>query len=261
MSAQGRSGSRAKEKDGAGVFVGALWLARWEIWRAWPSYALGGLFYLFVGFLAVPVISGVFEFEDFGAKGSRMEGFYNGFLADAFFLVVCAFFAVNALVGRDAFSSKLLFLRELPIPAGIVVAGRVISMLFALAINAPAFFLPAYFLSTLGDLGASYLWFAGVWIGYGLLASGPCLLLELTPNGGTRVPIFIASAISLVVVLAFLEWIADLGLVARTAELVGGYGALPAIFSVLAGAAAFALMARLTVRRIRERDVFWESSS
>ena len=51
----------------------------------------------------------------------------------------------------------------------------------------------------------------------------------------------------------------DLGLVGRTVGLVRGYGALPAVLSVLAGAAAFALLARLTARRILERDVFWES--
>ncbi len=261
MSAPSRSVMRVEDRGGAGVFVGALWVAGWEIGRAWSSYALGGLAFLFFGFLVVPGLSGVFELEGFGPGGGRMEGLYNDFFADASFLVVCAFLAVNVFVRGDGFSSRLLFSRELPIPAAGLVVGRAISMLLALLVNASAFFLPVFLLSSLGDLGASYLWFAGVWVGYGLLASGLWLLMELSEDGGTRVPIFVASAISLVLILALLEWTADLGLVGRTAELVRGYGALPAAFSVLAGAAAFALLARLAVRRIRERDVFWESST
>jgi hypothetical protein len=253
---------RVEDWGGAGVFAGALWVAGLGIGRAWSSYALGGLSFMFLGFLVVPGLSGVFELEGFLGPGSgRMEDLYNDFFADASFLVVCAFLAVTVLVRRDGFASRLPLIRELPIPAAGLVAGRAICMLLALLVNALAFFLPVFLLSALGDLGASYLWFAGVWVGYGLLASGLWLLMELTEDGGIRVPIFVASAISLVVVLALLEWTADLGLVWRTAELVRGYGALPAVFSVLAGAAAFVLLARLTVRRIRERDVFWESSS
>ncbi|MBA2534499.1 MAG: hypothetical protein H0V21_05775 [Rubrobacter sp.] len=258
MSASSRSGMRAKDEHGAGGFAGAFWLARWEIGSAWPSYALGGLILLFFGFLVVPGLSGVFEFEGLGQGSTRMEDFYNDFLADAFFLGVCAFLAVNALVHRDAFSSKLLFLRELPISAGSVVAGRAILMLFALLVNAPAFFLPAFFLTDFGDLGASYLGFAGVWIGYGLLASGLYLLLEFTTNGGSYAPTSIGTVLALLVVLALLEWTADLGLVGRTVELVRVYGALPAVFSVLAGVVAFALLTHATVRRIQRREVFSE---
>jgi len=249
---------RAKDEDGAGGFAGAFWLARWEIARTWPSYALGGLILSFFGFLVVPGLSGVFEFEGLGPGGTRMEDFYNDFLADALFLGVCAFLAVNALVHRDVFSSKLLFLRELPISAGNVVAGRAILMLFALLINAPAFFLPAFFLTDFGDPGTLYLGFAGVWIGYGLLASGLYLFLEFTTNGGSYAPTSIVTVLAFLVVLALLEWTADLGLVGRTVELVRVYGALPAVFSVLAGVVAFALLARATVRRIQRREVFSE---
>lgn len=258
VSASSRSAIRAKVEDWAGGFAGAFWLARWEITRVWPSYALGGLILLFFGFLVVPGLSGVFEFEGLGQGSTRMEDFYNDFLADAFFLVVCAFLAANALVHRDAFSSKLLFLRELPISAGGVVAGRVILMLFALLVNAPAFFLPAFFFSDFGDLGASYLWFAGVWIGYGLIASGLYLLLEFTTSGGSYALISIGSVLAFLVVMALLEWTAELGLVGRTLELVRIYGALPAVFSVLAGVVAFALLARATIRRIQRREVFSE---
>jgi hypothetical protein len=43
-------------------------------------------------------------------------------------------------------------------------------------------------------------------------------------------------------VLALLEWTLDLSLVGRMAELAQSYGAVLAVISVLAGAAAFALM-------------------
>jgi hypothetical protein len=41
-------------------------------------------------------------------------------------------------------------------------------------------------------------------------------------------------------------------------ELVRGYGALPAVFSALAGAVSFVLLARATVIRIQRREVLWE---
>ena len=146
-------------------------------------------------------------------------------------------------------------MRKLPVSAGSLVASRVISMLFALTLYAPAFFLPAFFLSDLGVLGPSYLYFCGVWIGYGLLGSGLCLLLELTVNGKVYILISFGFTASLMVVLALLEWTVDLSLVGRAAQLVQSYGALPAIISILAGGAAFALLSRLTARRIAKRNL------
>jgi hypothetical protein len=110
-------------------------------------------------------------------------------------------------------------------------------------------------LTDLGELGASYLAFAGIWVGYALLASGLCLLCELTVGGRAYARIYFGFAAALMVELALLEWTLDLRLVGRTAELAqGGYGALLAAFSVLAGGAAFAVLARVTVRRLRKRD-------
>ena len=45
----------------------ALWLVRKEVRRAWLSFVLSGLFFLFLGFFVVPSVSGVFELEGFGA--------------------------------------------------------------------------------------------------------------------------------------------------------------------------------------------------
>jgi hypothetical protein len=241
-------------------FVEAFWLARKEVKRAWLSYFLTGLFVLFPGLFVAVSLSGVFEFEGFGVGGQRMEGYYNAFFSDCLFLLVCAFLGVNAIsrdytpVWRDTFSSRLLFLRYLPIPAGSLVGSRALCMLFALVLGAPALFLPAYFLTDLGELGASYLPFCGVWIGYSLLASGLCLLFEFTLSGRVYALISSGFAASLIAALALLEWMVNLSLVERTAHLVQSYGALPAIFSILAGGAAFALFSRLTTRRLEKRD-------
>jgi hypothetical protein len=223
---------------------------------------LSVLLFVFLGFFAVPSVSGVFEFEGFGPGGRRMEDFYNALFADYLFLVVCAFLPVSAIsrehtwVRRDTFSSRLLFLRRLPISAGSLVGSRVICMLFALVLGAPAFFLPAFFLTDLGEIGAPYLWFACVWIGYSLLASGLCLLLRLTVNGRAYALISFGFAAALMVVLAALEWTLDLSLVGRTAGLAqSSHGALPAGFSILAGAPTLALLARTTVRRVGNRDL------
>ena len=110
-------------------------------------------------------------------------------------------------------------------------------------------------MSDLGELGASYLPFACVWIGYSLLASGLWLLCELTVSGRAYTLTYFALAASFMVVLALLEWTLDLSLVRRTAELAQtSYGALPAVFSVLIGAVAFALLVRATIHRIEKRD-------
>jgi hypothetical protein len=268
MSASDPSGMRTEGRDDMSRFAEAFWLARKEMKRAWLSYVLTVLFVLFLGFFVVPSLSGVFEFEGFEAGVKRVEDFYNAFFPDYLFLVICAFLGVNAisrdytLAWRDTFSSRLLFLRSLPIPAGNLVGSRVIAMLFALVLNAPAFFLPAFFLSDLGELGTSYLWFCGVWVGYSLLGSGLCLLFELTVNGRVYTLIYFGFAASLMVVLALLEWTLDLSLVGRTAELAqSSYGALPAIFSILGGAAAFAILCRVTVRRLEKRDLSGELSA
>ena len=242
-------------------FTESFWLAKREMRRAWLSYPLTGLFVLALGLFAVPSLSGIFEVDSSGAVGLRMEDHYNDFISDYLFLVVGAFLGVNAISRdytlaswQDTYLARLLFMRELPISTGSLVASRVISILFALVLYAPAFFVPAFFLSDLGALGVSYLWFCGIWIGYGLLGSGLCLLLELTVNGKVYILISVGFTVSLMVVLALLEWMVDLSLVGRTAQLVQSYGPLPAIISILAGGAALALLSRVTARRI-EKDL------
>lgn len=229
--------------------------------RAWLSYPLTGLLLLFLGFMVLPSVSGLFELEGFGVEGQRVEDFYNAFFSDCLFLVICAFLAVNAVSGnrtlgrRDTFSSALLLLGRLPVPVGSLVGGRAVSLLFALVLNVPAFFLPAFFLSDLGELGTSYVWFVGTWIGYGLLFSGLGLLMGLTVSDSVSVPISIGVGAGIVATLAVLEWTVGLDLVERTAQLAQGHGPLLALLSILVGTTAFVLLAWLTVHRIHDRDL------
>ena len=264
MSASIPSSMRTEEwGEVNGFFAEAFWVAREEMKRAWLSYPLSGLFVLALGLFAVPALSGVFELEGSGAVGLRVGDHYNDFIADYLFGVVGAFLAVNA-ISRDytlaswqeTYLSRLLFMRELPISPGRLVASRVILMLFALVLYAGAFFVPAYFLSDLGEIGTrTYLYFCGVWIGYGLLGSGVCLLLELASSGKVYTLISLGFTASLMVVLALLEWTVNLSLVGRTAQLVHSYGALPALISIVVGGAAFVLLSRVTARRIEKRDL------
>ena len=53
------------------------------------------------------------------------------------------------------------FLEEAADPCGERGGSRTMYMLITLMLGAPAYFLPTFFLSDLGELGASYLWFAG----------------------------------------------------------------------------------------------------
>ena len=88
-------------------------------------------------------------------------------------------------------------------------------MLLALVLNVPAVFLPAFLLSDLGGLGVSYLWFCGVWVGYGLLAAGLLLLLELTVEGKAQARIFMGGAAAVAFALVILEWTVDLRPISR----------------------------------------------
>ena len=245
----------------AGVFAAAFWLARKEMRRAWASYPLGGLLLVLLGLFVVPSLSGVYELRGFGEAGGRMEGFFNSFFSDCLFLVICASLAVRVVFrgpapGRDDFFARLRFFKKLPIPAGSLVGSRAVCMLFALLVNGTAFFGLVFFLSDLGELGASYLWFAGIWVGYGLLASGLYLLVDLTDGGWAHAQIYFGFAAALVGALALLEWTLGLGLVGRSAELAqGGYGALCAMLSVLAGGMVFALLAWATGGRLKRWDL------
>lgn len=190
-----------------------------------------------------------------------MEGFFNASFSDCLFVVVCAFLAATVVSGesaparRSASFSGLVILRHLAVPAGGVVGSRALRMLLALVLNVPAVFLPAFLLSDLGGLGVSYLWFCGVWVGYGLLAAGLLLLLELTVEGKAQARIFMGGAAAVAFALVILERTVDLRLVERTVELAQVHGAIPAVLSILAGSVSFVLVAWVTAGRLERRNL------
>lgn len=239
------------------------------------SYSVNGLFVMAVGLFAASSLSGVFELEGFGAVGGRMEEFYNAFFTDYLFVVVCGSLGVNVVCGgcvapflvrgsqRAIFSVRgLRVLRVCPLSAGSIVGSRLLSMLFALSFNATLFFVAAYFFTELGDLGGSYLWFVGIWLGYGLFATGLYLAFEFTvtrsveARGGSHVLLgSFAFALALMVLIALLEWTLEVSLVEGAAMLAQSCGPLAASFSILAGCASLALLCRLTARRIERRGL------
>ena len=249
----------------------AISVAKKEMKGTWLSYFLNGLLVLFVGLLGAMSVSGVFELEGFEAVGQRMEEYYNAFFTDYLFLMVCAFLGVN-VVSKDCMAPlvrdgwrgtfslwELPLLRRLPLSAGSMVGSRLIFMLVALAFNATLFFGVVYSFSDLGDLGRSYLWFAGIWLGYSLLAAGLYLASELTLTRSGKAHVLLSSfvfAASLLVFVALLEWALEpTTLVEMTAQLAESHGAPAAIFSILAGGANLVLLSRLTARRIQKRGL------
>jgi len=250
--------------------AGAISLAKKEMKGTWLSYFLNGLLVLFLSLFAAVSVSGFFELEGYGAVEQRIEEYYNAFFTDYLFLMVCAFLGVN-VVSRDCMAPlvrdgwrgtfslwRLPVLKRLPLSAGSMVGSRLIFMLVALAFNATLFFVVVYYFSDLGDLGRSYLWFAGIWLGYSLLAAGLYLASELTLTRSGKAHVLLSSfvfAASLMVFVALLEWALEPTLVERTAQLAESHGALAAISSILAGGANLVLLSRLTARRIQKRGL------
>ncbi len=248
----------------------AISVAKKEMKGTWLSYFLNGLLLLFVSLLGAMSVSGVFELKGFGAVGQRMEEYSNAFFTDYLFLMVCAFLGVN-VVSKDCMAPlvrdgwrgtfslwELPVLRRLPLSAGSMVGSRLIFMLVALAFNATLFFGVVYSVSDLGDLGRSYLWFAGIWLGYSLLAAGLYLASELTLTRSGKAHVLLSSfifAASLMVFVALLEWALEPTLVEMTAKLAESHGAPAAIFSILAGGASLVLLSRLSARRIQKRGL------
>jgi hypothetical protein len=92
------------------------------------------------------------------------------------------------------------------------------------------------------------------------LRAGLWLLLEFVVGGRAYALISYGFAFALMVVVAVLEWTAEVDLVERTTRLVqGGYGALASNFSILAGGVAFVLLTRATVRHVQKTKPVQES--
>ena len=243
----------------------ALWLARKEIRWTWSSYVGSVSIVLCLGLAAAVSLSfGVSEFEAMALRGYGMDEPYGAFFADYLFLLSCAVLGTNALLGyytknwRGTFVFGLPLSKRVPLSAGVIVGGHALGTLFGLLLGAFAFFVPVYFLSDLGaELGmGAYLYFCAVWVGYALLGSGLSLFFEFGVSGRSYALISYAFALPLMIAVVLLETTGYAGLVGRVALMAqGGHGTLFAGLSVLMGGAAFLLLSRSTVRRLRTRDL------
>lgn len=241
----------------------ALWLARRDIKQSWLSYPASAVFMAFFGFLGASLVAGIFEVEGFGSDRATVESTFNAFFADYFFVLMGCVFVVNAISmeymriwSSDVFSEKTTFLRSLPVATESVVFARVFSMLAAVPLNVLAFFLPTYLLTGLGELGFSYLWFVGIWLGWGLLYAGVTLLCELGLKGRTYCWFSFLLVVFIVLVVALLNIATGSGLVAGSASLAGtSFGVVAALVSVVVGAVGFYFTAKLTVRVVERREV------
>lgn len=238
----------------------ARWLAGKEIQRTWPSYLITAALALLFGVFAVFVLDAL---RTDPADGAGSAGL------DIFFIFGVSAFTTNSLSrdylrswGGDTFSKRLHFLRSLPISAGEVVAGRVLTMLPALVLNSLAFFVVIYVASESYGGGlveqletGEYLAFVGIWVGYAVFCGGAWLYGELGLHGRTYNRIAFGVMALVLVLLVAAEWLLDARIVARTIGLAEEYGALPAILALLMGVVVFALWAMVVVRRIERRDL------
>ncbi|CAN5534233.1 MAG: hypothetical protein ACR2N0_08630 [Rubrobacteraceae bacterium] len=253
----------ANRNESPNAFSEAMWLANKDIRRAWLSYPASGIFILAISLLVASSVDGIFVMEGFGESGRGAEGFFNAFFADYMFLILGALLAVNSIsmdymrvwLDNDVFSHRLAFLRSLPASPGTLVASRAMSMLFAVPFTVPAFFIPIYFISDLGELGLSYVWFAGTWLGWSLILAGISLLGELAMSGKVYVWFTFVLVFGLIAALVLLEWIVEINLVGRAASLALEHGSIPAVVSLVIGGAAFALLARETKNRVERREL------
>lgn len=251
---EGKTVEQNTRADGAE----ALWLAGQDVRRAWLSYPLSGLYMLFFGFIATSLLWGLRAQEINGARNLPQAIFFADFL----FVLVGCILVVNALsldylrvLTADVFSNRTVFLRSLPLSTDTLVASRVISMLCVIPFTVPAFFLPVFLFTDLGELGLSYVWFCGVWLGWGLLCAGVALFCELGVSGRAYCWISVGMIAALFVGVLVVEAVFGISLVRGSAALASGYGPLPALVSLTIGVSGLWLLARLTVKRVNGREV------
>ncbi len=264
MSIAGATDERVEERHSEmSIFAEARWLAGQEIKRSWLSYPATALMVLFFGYFAASTVDGFLVLEGFGEGGKTFQDRFDAWFSGYIFISFSVFLGLNwmsreywRVFSEDAFSKRLAFVRGLPISASTLVLGRLMSMCPALLLNTPAFFVPVYWISDLSELRWNFLWFVAVWIGYSFIGTGISLLAEFAISGRVYLWATLVGVFVLFFGLIALEFTVDLALVSRTAGLVQTYGPLPALASVLLGAAALAILTRATIRRVERRDLY-----
>jgi len=244
----------------------AWWLARRDIRRTWISYPATGLVALFAGLFYTVLLPGWFsQVGLIGELEGNVTGLVNGFVLDMGFLMVTPILVINAILNRDYsarfkhdnMSRRIAFLRSLPITTRVLVTSRVLTMLLALPVTAPLFFLPPYLLSpALGEglVPAQYLSFAAIWIGYALVVGGGYMYVWMGVSGSTDRRISLG-LIFLIPIFAGLLNGFDVNIVEGTITLARAYGPLAAIVALAVGSVGLFLWGRAAERCLGNRDL------
>lgn len=237
----------------------AAWIFWTDVRRTWVSFPVAAVVASVLGLYAGGFL--LSENATVGS-GSGLLGPLGGF----WFLAVVPVLNVNFLFNCDYYyrlsgdnlARRLAFLRELPISAAALVAGRIAYMLLALVVSAPAFFATTYRASELirNRLDpVEYLCFVAIWCGYALFAGGLYLFLWHAVTWKTQLRA-IPTLMVLYLILAVLFDIAfGMGLLVWTVEVVEARGVLAAAVALAVGAGGLAAWAAAATRRLERRDL------
>lgn len=258
---RGRAGDRS-----GGSLRGAFWLAREDVRRTWASYPASCLGVLFLGFIAISPVQGVFEVEGLGVSGGTLQEGVSGTLVDSFFLCVCPMLGVNFVLNRDYgaryrqdnMSRRLAFLRGLAISPGEIVVGRALTMLLAFVVAVPSFFLPLFLVSpgAVESMSAvEFCGFAAIWVGYALFAAGFYMYGWLGFSGRQDLKGTLGLVPCLLLAAILANFVFGIHLVSGSVGLAREHGPLAAVPALVIGVAGFILCGLATAKKLSRRDL------
>ena len=233
----------------------AFLLALREAVRSRNSYLWMGAIALIAGTMAAFLFDAIYA-----ASAARVTNLT--FLADLIFFLGFSVLARSGAWmsrGKTSFTSDehLAFLKQLPLAARKLVAGRMLTVVFSvMVVSIPLLLVPYVWSEGLrAQLGGSeYLLFAAFWVGYVLFLEGVGLFTELGLGGRAGFLIYLA----LLFVLGGLVRYAGgegLSVVAEVVDLTLMYGPLLGLPVLFLGILALALSGWSTAQRLEKREL------
>ncbi|MWV45701.1 hypothetical protein GRF59_18975 [Paenibacillus sp. HJL G12] len=162
-------------------------------------------------------------------------------------------------LSEDSYTHMLAYFRALPISDHVVIAYRLMQSFLAFVINGIVFFGLMYWIAepVRSEMTiAGYLALALTWIGYGILMTGPYMYFEFSNHGKAYFrSTFILLAVA--VITAATIKLCGGNLLNFSIEMAAKWSLLsPIMWSMLAAAAAsLTLFSRITLRKLRSRDL------
>lgn len=233
----------------------AIWLARKEIVRLRYSYLMTGAFMLVAGaFVAPTVEAGVLGPA---AADSPRDAIFGDFVILLLTTLLATNYAFWGSVSEWSNPSerKLAFMRALPIPVSTLVGSRMISMVAALPITIPAFFLSIYLLADVQMGVGDYIAFSVFWVGYALLWAGFNLYVEIVSGSRFYFWISFVSVALMVGLIALIDFGLDIRIGLNVVTLIDSYGFLAALASLVVGFLALMLAGRMAARGLQGREI------